>query len=327
MNQMDLALEAFEFVVDANPDYPGAFHNLSNVYYIEKQFAQAADGYMRAAEKTSSARSWYAAAGAFAELGKPDSALWALDQSIEIDSLNADARRFRADLRFQSGMSEGALLDARSAVGLAQEDIDIILAWARIETQVGNVDDVLFPLQVLTVEKPWNYSVPFELARAYQKQGNERQATRWFSVSDRAREFLQPTELLERRVAAQPGDVALRIELGDLYREQRRLDLAAEQYSVVVYERPDNLDAAAMLGTLYAQSGRNLAALDQFRRVLQADPNHELALANLAVLLLQQGQPSEAQQVIDELRRINPEHPAVAQIEAAIASAAASTTG
>lgn len=314
LNQWDDARRLFQQVIDHDPDYPGAWHNLANVFYRERQFRAAIDGYLMAARQSDASRSWHAAAVSLSEMGKADSALWAVDLAVQSDPTNADALRTRSTLRMEQGNENGALEDARKAYRLKPSDLDALLTWARMETGFGRPDSVLMPLRQRATELPWNYSLPFELGRAFQRLEQEELAAQWFGQSDRIREALQPTELLERRVASQPGDLALRMELAETYRDQRRAADAAEQYAAASALIPDNLDIAAMHGAALAQSGRPEAAMERFRLILTRDPGHQTSLVNLTILLLETQRIEDARRVLDQLEKANPDHPSIAAL-------------
>src|SRR5580693_822110 len=61
--------------------------------------------------------------------------------------------------------------------------------------------------------------------------------------------------------------------------------------------------------------GRMDLAAQAWQQVLLADPNQEEALANLARYTKQNGKTAEANAYLSRLRRVNPNNPAIAEIE------------
>jgi cytochrome c-type biogenesis protein CcmH/NrfG len=120
-----------------------------------------------------------------------------------------------------------------------------------------------------------------------------------------AKAAVNPDEVaaLESLAARQPGDVAVRVELGNLFMDAERWDEAIRWYREALALDPTRPEVATDLGACLVSAGRPGEALVEFDRVLQAVPDHRNALYNKGIALLQLGRGSEAVAAWEELLR------------------------
>ena len=90
---------------------------------------------------------------------------------------------------------------------------------------------------------------------------------------------------LERTANSQPGDSAVRVELGNLYFDAERFDLATTWYEAALKLDPKNVNASTDLGISYWYQNQADRALEQFDRSLKIDPNHAKTLLNRGIVL------------------------------------------
>jgi len=122
---------------------------------------------------------------------------------------------------------------------------------------------------------------------------------------------LDPDEVqaLAALAARQPGDTAVRVELGNLHMDAERWDEAVRWYREALAVNPGLVDTITDLGASLVSAGRPEEALPEFERVLQADPGHRNALYNKGIALLQMGRGADAAAAWEELLKRHPEDP------------------
>ena len=122
---------------------------------------------------------------------------------------------------------------------------------------------------------------------------------------------LNPDEVkaLTALAARQPGDAAVRVELGNLHMDAERWDEAVRWYREALAVNPGLVDTITDLGASLVSAGRPQEALPEFERVLQADPGHRNALYNKGIALLQMGRAADAAAAWEELLKRHPEDP------------------
>ena len=91
LNQLEISRAAYETVLELDPQYKGAHYNLGlNAFYQGK--LRDAINFFKAEEALEATSNLYLEMGrAYAKLGEPDSAQYAYEQAIAIDSTNATA--------------------------------------------------------------------------------------------------------------------------------------------------------------------------------------------------------------------------------------------
>jgi len=122
---------------------------------------------------------------------------------------------------------------------------------------------------------------------------------------------LNPDEAkaMESLAARQPGDVSVRVELGNLYMEAERWSEAIRWYREALALNPSLADVTTDLGACLVSAGQPAEALAEFDKVLRADPAHRNALYNRGIALLQMGRASDAVAAWEELLRRHPDDP------------------
>jgi len=90
---------------------------------------------------------------------------------------------------------------------------------------------------------------------------------------------------LERQANAQPANAKLRVDLGNLYFDAERYDLAISWYEAALKLDPKDVNASTDLGVSYYSSNEIDRALAQFEHSLSIDPVHTKTLLNKGIVL------------------------------------------
>ena len=132
--------------------------------------------------------------------------------------------------------------------------------------------------------------------------------------------FLARVAELERFVEANPQDADAVRELGNLYFDAENWNGAAAAYQHYLSLRPGDADVLSDYGVSLQRLGRAEEALAMFQRAQQLDPAHWQSRYNQAlVLAFDLKRFGEAEQVLDDLRKLQPDNPDVERLAAAIA--------
>ena len=128
-----------------------------------------------------------------------------------------------------------------------------------------------------------------------------------------ATKSLNPDEVaaLGSLAARQPGDAAVRVELGNLYMDAERWDEAIRWYREALAVNPALVETRTDIGACLVSSGRPAEGLVEFEGVLAGDPGHRNALYNKGIALLQMGRAGEAAAVWEELLKRHPGDPQI----------------
>jgi cytochrome c-type biogenesis protein CcmH/NrfG len=95
---------------------------------------------------------------------------------------------------------------------------------------------------------------------------------------------LQRASALEQQAKAQPSDAAARAELGNLYFDGQRYDLAIPWYEAAYKLDPKNINVSTDLAVSYYYTDQADKALAQIDQSLKIDPKHPTTLLNQGIV-------------------------------------------
>ncbi|PYS83527.1 MAG: hypothetical protein DMF67_08775 [Acidobacteria bacterium] len=100
--------------------------------------------------------------------------------------------------------------------------------------------------------------------------------------------------------------------------DARMLGEARKLYEAALADKPDDVIVRTSLGLtyFYDKPPDTPRAIREFRRALQVDPRQEMPLQSLAAALVETGDFDEAGKRLDELERVNPHNPELANLRA-----------
>jgi tetratricopeptide (TPR) repeat protein len=121
---------------------------------------------------------------------------------------------------------------------------------------------------------------------------------------------LPQIEELEKRIAADPKDVKLVLQLANLLQDAKFYDKAIQNYKTYLAQMPNDPDALVDLGICYYDIGQYAEATSYMMKALQVDPKHVLGHFNLGIVALRQGKMKEANEWFRKTIELAPESPA-----------------
>ena len=95
---------------------------------------------------------------------------------------------------------------------------------------------------------------------------------------------LQRASDLEKTANAQPQNADVRVELGNLYYDAQRFDLAATWYEAALKLAPNNDEASTDLAVCYYNQNQPDRALAQLDHSLAVNPRHSKTLLNQGII-------------------------------------------
>ena len=126
---------------------------------------------------------------------------------------------------------------------------------------------------------------------------------------------------LERQANAQPANAAVRVDLGNLYFDAERYDIAINWYEASLKLDPKNVNASTDLGVSYYAANQFDQALKQFEHSLSIDPVHTKTLLNKGIVLAFGKQDlKSASDVWERLVAVAPDSPEAVRAKEALAA-------
>lgn len=130
------------------------------------------------------------------------------------------------------------------------------------------------------------------------------------------------TKPLQKRLDANPKDVAALTELGNIYFDASQWPAAIDYYTRALNETPRNPDVRTDMGIAYFYSGNPDRALKEFDQALKDDPRHAQTLFNVGVVKMNgKNDPKGAIAAWESLLKIDPAYRDRAKVESLLAEA------
>ena len=95
---------------------------------------------------------------------------------------------------------------------------------------------------------------------------------------------LQRVGALEQMAKSRPSDVAVRVQLANLYPDSERYDLAITWYEQAIKLNPDDVNVSTDLAVCYYMVDQPDKSLAQIDRSLKIDPKHSKTLLNQGII-------------------------------------------
>jgi tetratricopeptide (TPR) repeat protein len=173
-------------------------------------------------------------------------------------------------------------------------------AWNNLgmmAAQQGHAEEAIQNFQQSLLLRPGYAIALVNLGNVYRRQGR----------------FDKAQECLSHALEIQPDDPEVNYSLGMLYAQQNQLQSAAEYLRKAIELRPDYPEALNNLGVLFVREQNYSEAEAQFRTCIRDVPSFDQSYLNLARLYAIRGEKEKAREVLLDLLRMQPEHPAARQ--------------
>ena len=301
LHQFEASAEAYFAVLDLDPAYPGAHHNLGNALFGQRQYRRAIEQF----RLEGSANSWHAVGAAYMEIGQPDSALSAFLLAAS-DTSYGPVHKSLAELYEQQGEFVRALEHARIAN-------DCYLTGLML-FHLNRYEDAKSVLEELTAAEPWHHSAYYTLGQIHLRQGQTDQGQLLLGRAEALRQSHQEVSSLATSARDNPTSFAHQMAHANALRSAGRMAEAVEAWLIALALRPNNLDLQSNIATGYMQLGDSSQALRRFQRVLASDSAHVTTLVNLGWHFFGTGQQQRAVEAWGRAARHHPNHPAIHEL-------------
>ncbi len=140
--------------------------------------------------------------------------------------------------------------------------------------------------------------------------------------------FLATESTLKSQLSSKPNDLKTLVDLGNLYYDNNKYQLAIDYYGKALEIDPNDVAVRTDRGSCYWSLGQADQAIGEFQKSLQVNPTHPQTLFNLGIVYLHgKNDMAEARKAWEKLLAANPDYPQrdrIQQMLAAMAPAAKS---
>lgn len=312
LNRLDVAQAAYETVLELDPDYRGARYNMALNAFRRGKLRDAIDLYQAERAHGESSDLMLELGRVYARLGEPDSAVWAYERAVALDSTNATAHMWLGQLYEELGEFDRALAASRTGLRLKPDDLDYRYIIGSQLFRTGAVEEARPYLAAVADAQPWHHGAQFNLGQVLMRLGEEDRAQTYFARADSAQQLQQKINEAQNAINRDPENLGHWVELAGLLRRAGQQDRAIEALEVAVSIDPFNLHLQNNLALMLAEDGRAARAIRRYHAILSLDSTMADVWFNLGVVYANDGQRGRARTAWRTTLRHAPNHPAAA---------------
>lgn len=246
--KLDEADAAFKETVTHDPYHRGGWYKRGHVAIEKGQYHQAISMYRRQQEAVLSSPdelrtyyededasvltlTWMQIGRSYELLQVADSARWAYEEALALDSTQAQANAWLANLYDEEGQTDEALHYMRRALHYDSGNPDFAYQLGTLLFENGNLEESLPLLEHVIAVQPWNPGAHYNLGRALIALGREEEGRPYLALTEKLQNLDQEIDLARAAAASYPNDPARWQKLANLLgyagrREEQRQALA-----------------------------------------------------------------------------------------------------
>lgn len=310
LGNLAAADSAYERVIELRSDYPGVWHNRGNSAYRQQQYSAAIAHYHRELEVNPAAAPWRGIGRSYVEVGNVDSARYAFQQALAIDTTYAPAYFNLALLYEDEGNMEAALGHAEQALRMNPQDLDFRYLVGSYLLKLGRSEEAVEHLLAVAEAKPWHHASHYNLGQALLRTGRAEQGKLMLDRAERLRAQDAKVVQLLNSVQSVPNDPLAHAALASALRRAGRHREAMRALKMSHHLDPENLEVQNNIANLHLVQHDTTAAIHWYRRILEQDSSFVDVWVNLGVVYALAGENERARHAWEQALRHQPDHKA-----------------
>ena len=245
----------------------------------------------------------------YALINVQDSAQFAYEQSLSLDSTYVVAHSWYSELLENEGQVEKALFHAQKALEGNPQEVAYAYQVGALLFENGRVEESAMLLSAVVNRWPGHEGASYNLGRALIALGRNEEGQELLNRVESIQQIQERAVLAQRAVEVQPEDPQRWLELGGLMLQSGYYDRAEEAFTAALSLNPDNLQLMNDMANLALVRGDTLLAQRRFERLLEQDPTFADAWLNVGILYAMTGRPQEARNAWETVLKYNPGDP------------------
>ena len=214
VGQHEKARVVYSKLVKIDPDFVSAWFKLGNNAYRAKQYQKAIDCYrnelignnahsLQAKDKQIT---MLQIGRCYMHLGKIDSALISYNKCITIDSLYSEVIGDLARLHTDNGDFTKALMLAKKAVTLDENNIDYLYSLGTVYLKTNQYERAVTYLQAVSGQRPLYEGLHYNLGQAFIRSGDNIKGIKYLAKADSIQTLYSRLENLKMNVERNPNN-------------------------------------------------------------------------------------------------------------------------
>ncbi len=223
--QLEAAEEAFAQAVTLDPYHRGAWYQRGHVAFEQGQYREAIRRYQQQREKIESSpeklreyhrqtdatalpQTWLQIGRAYELLQRQDSARWAYEKVLALDTTHAQARAWIAGLYDEEGHLEEALAHMRRAWQYGNENPEFAYQLGTLLFKNGDLQEALPLFEYSVTAQPWHAGAHYNLGRTLMALGRAEEGQQHLALTDQLQDLDQEIDQARAAAARFPNDPA-----------------------------------------------------------------------------------------------------------------------
>ena len=310
----DEAINAFQQVLQLNPQNPEAYCELGAAYRLKEKTDEALEAYLYALELPASPRTHgvahlclarlYHSQGRFADAENHG------QHAVAMLPKNAEPFFRLADIYVQRGKLALAIRAYQQALVLDESLAPVYQGLGKIAFLQDRLEEAAQHYQKALTIAPYHAETHYNLGLIYRRLGqhsdgdvakqNLAEAKNLMSSFQRVKTYNDQTNRYRRRLLEQPTALEPRIKLAEAHIEIGNPKEAIRVYQIATALHPKTLPLYHNLGGLYMQTGQLAEAISAFQHLIQLDDTDAEAYLHLGWLHARQRKFAEAQTYLQD---------------------------
>jgi tetratricopeptide (TPR) repeat protein len=262
------AVEEFEQLVKANPDYEAGYRVLGDSYLRLKNYPKAAEAFRKAAELDATKfASHLGAATALFNAGRFQDAVTALQKGETAAKAPKERYQFhqlRGSAWYKLNRFPEAAADLEKAVAIQRGDFNDVFQLGVALLQTGNLEAARRYLEQAAALRPDSADAARFLRRAEAREA---------AAAIEAKQYPQAIRVLTRLVQAEPNDADAWYNLGLAQLFNKQLEESEASFKRSAELLPSRWETHNRLGYVYEMRRQYPQALRSYSRALQLNQN------------------------------------------------------
>ena len=188
LGRFDDARAAWGRTLALEPDNWAWWQSIGDVAFRQRNYPESLAHYRKAARMHPDPVSWHGMAGAYWEMGLPDSARLACEQALVLDDAYAPAYLSLSRMAEEDGRFPEALQHANAALRLNPDNLAYQYTAGLMLLRNNRYDEAVTALKAVEKYRPQDIGVLLNLGQALQRSGQTEEATRYFDRVEALRE-------------------------------------------------------------------------------------------------------------------------------------------
>lgn len=307
----DEAEQAYRRAIEIDPAFPGVWNNMGNNAVWRGAYQEAISYYYKELAVAPAPMPWSGIGRIYRELGVIDSAAYAFEQAIALDSSHIPAYLSYARLLEDEGDYERALALTEQAAMRRPDATEVQYMLGSLLARMEREEEAVAYLEAVTQAWPWHTESHYELGQLLQRLGREEESRQVLAEAEELWKRQADITTYQKGLTTDPGNPYAHAALATAFRMAGRYEEAIHTYKVALSLDPKNLEFQNNLASLYFLQKDTVAAIQTYQHILEQDPEMVEVWVNMGILHALSGEEAAARQAWQRALAYRPADPTI----------------